>query len=66
MIMDMAAKSGMSILELGRHYAVARGHMTMIGTPQRLPIGSRIGFEAGLATDSTLWPLCFRVVSNSL
>ena len=24
MIMDMAAKSGMSILELGRHYAVAR------------------------------------------
>ncbi|MEC0305317.1 LLM class flavin-dependent oxidoreductase [Paenibacillus lautus] len=36
MIMDMAAKSGMSILELGRHYAVSRGHMTMIGTPQQI------------------------------
>lgn len=36
MIMDMAAKSGMSILELGRHYAVARGHMTMVGTARQV------------------------------
>ncbi|QOT10603.1 LLM class flavin-dependent oxidoreductase [Paenibacillus sp. JNUCC32] len=36
MIMDMAAKSGMSILELGRHYAVSRGHMTMVGTARQV------------------------------
>ncbi|WP_251035735.1 hypothetical protein [Paenibacillus sp. ISL-20] len=47
MIMDMAAKSDKSILELGRHYAVSRGHMTMIGTPQQIADRIEDWFRSG-------------------
>ncbi|OOC58967.1 LLM class flavin-dependent oxidoreductase [Paenibacillus ihbetae] len=36
MIIETAKRSGMSIQELGRHYAVARGHMTVTGSPDQI------------------------------
>lgn len=36
MIIESAKRSGMTIQELGRHYAVARGHMTVTGSPEQI------------------------------
>ncbi|CAM3411821.1 MULTISPECIES: LLM class flavin-dependent oxidoreductase [Paenibacillus] len=36
MIIETAKRSGMSVQELGRHYAVARGHMTVTGSPDQI------------------------------
>jgi len=36
MIMDMGKATGMTIRELGLHFAVARGHLTITGTPEQV------------------------------
>lgn len=56
MVMDMAARTGLNIRELGLHFAVARGHLTITGTPEQIADQMEDWFVSGACDGFNVMP----------